>query len=333
MRCAAWLTVGSGRRLVPSFKRRHLQLALILLAGSLLAQGASAQTLYKYRGGDGEWIFSDRPPEDIELVDETRALETGFDRGLLTVETRSTASGLEFIANNQFFAPVEVALRFKALTGFELPDSDAELAWVVPGKSQRVLTTLELDPGMAPPSANYEYEYMVGSPLARHEPVDFYRVPFATATDYRVTQAYPDIVTHQTKESYYAIDIAMPVGTNIFAARGGIVFDVASDNYAGGTDREAHGQLANVVQILHDDGTFAIYAHLNWNSIRVRPGQRVARGEYIADSGNTGFSSGPHLHFAVLVNTGLELESLPVVFEGPNSSSVVPASGTSLTAY
>ncbi|MEO1201557.1 MAG: M23 family metallopeptidase [Pseudomonadota bacterium] len=305
-------------------------LGIVLLT---VATAAAAQTLYKYRGDDGEWIFSDRPPVDVELIDETRTLSAGADRGLLTVTTRSTADGLEFVASNRFHAPVELALRFKVIEGFELPDPDAELLWVVPPLAEVLLVTLVPDVSEGAPSASYEYEYMVGSPDAEHRPVEPYRVPFAISTNYPVTQAYPDVITHQTPDSFYAIDIAMPIGTNIFAARAGIVFDVASDNYAGGTDREEHGQLANVVQILHDDGTFAIYAHLNWNSIRVRPGQRVVRGEYIADSGNTGFSSGPHLHFAVLRNRGLELESLPVRFEGANASGVVPTSGTTLTAY
>jgi murein DD-endopeptidase MepM/ murein hydrolase activator NlpD len=87
------------------------------------------------------------------------------------------------------------------------------------------------------------------------------------------------------------------------------------------------------VRILHDDGTHAVYAHLNWNTIRVKPGDAVERGEYIADSGNTGFSSGPHLHFAVLRNVGMRMESVPVVFEGPNSREIPPAVGDTLTAY
>ena len=74
---------------------------------------------------------------------------------------------------------------------------------------------------------------------------------------------------------------------------------------------------ANFVQILHDDGTHAIYAHLQLDTVRVKVGQRVARGEYIANSGNTGFSSGPHLHFVVLHNVGLRSESVPVTFAGP----------------
>ncbi len=90
---------------------------------------------------------------------------------------------------------------------------------------------------------------------------------------------------------------------------------------------------ANFVQIMHDDGTYAIYAHLQLDTVRVKPGQRVARGEYIANSGNTGFSSGPHLHFAVLRNVGLRSESVPVTFAGPGGVGVTPRSGQALTAY
>lgn len=91
--------------------------------------------------------------------------------------------------------------------------------------------------------------------------------------------------------------------------------------------------LANVVRILHEDGTYAIYAHLNWNSIRVRVGDVVERGEYIADSGNTGYSSGPHLHFVVVRNTGMTMQSVPVTFSGANSTSIAPSTGRVLTAY
>jgi murein DD-endopeptidase MepM/ murein hydrolase activator NlpD len=90
---------------------------------------------------------------------------------------------------------------------------------------------------------------------------------------------------------------------------------------------------ANFVQVLHEDGTYAIYAHLQLDTVRVKPGQRIARGEYIANSGNTGFSSGPHLHFVVLRNAGMRSESVPVTFAGPGGASVTPRSGQRLTAY
>ena len=145
-------------------------------------------------------------------------------------------------------------------------------------------------------------------------------------------QAFPEMMTHNTPDSQYAVDIAMPVGTDVFAARGGVVFDVAAQNFKGGADA-SNMALANVVRILHDDGTYAIYAHLNWNSIRVRVGEVVERGEYIADSGNTGYSSGPHLHFVVVRNAGMNMQSVPVTFAGANSASIAPATGKVLTAY
>ena len=131
----------------------------------------------------------------------------------------------------------------------------------------------------------------------------------------------------------YAVDFSMPVGTDVVAVRDGIVFDVAASNFKGGPDAEKYADLANLVRILHDDGTFAVYAHLNWNTIRVSPGDRVVAGEYIADSGNTGFSSGPHLHFAVLRNLGMRVESVPVRFRSASGASVEPVMGATLKSY
>lgn len=116
-------------------------------------------------------------------------------------------------------------------------------------------------------------------------------------------------------------------------ARGGELFEVASQNDRSGLNPKENSEDANIVCILHDDGMFSLYAHLSWNSIRVQPGGRVCAGQYIADSGNTGFSSGPHLHFSVQRNAGLRVESLPVTFKGPSSTQVVPVTGNVLTGY
>ena len=101
----------------------------------------------------------------------------------------------------------------------------------------------------------------------------------------------------------------------------------------GGPDAVQYANLANLVRILHDDGTFAVYAHLNRNSIRVQPGDRVEAGEYIADSGNSGFSSGPHLHFAVERNMGMRIDSVPVSFRDANGRPVRASTGEILTAH
>ncbi|MGH8230457.1 MAG: M23 family metallopeptidase, partial [Steroidobacteraceae bacterium] len=123
-----------------------------------------------------------------------------------------------------------------------------------------------------------------------------------------------------------------PDGTPVYAARDGTVINVRHDNFRGAADPAMYDQ-ANVVEILHDDGTIAVYAHLHWESIRVQPGQSVRRGEYIADSGNTGLTTGPHLHFAVIRNAGMKAESVPIEFAGPGGSAISPQTGMMLTAY
>lgn len=325
---------GGGRELVPDRAPGRRRAALLTVLTILFMAGgfAHAQALYKYRGPDGEWIYSDRPPDDGSVA-ETRALAKGKSVVGLSVTHAFAGSSVQLTADNKFHAPVEVTVSFDDIRGLQLPPTDEKLTWVVPARSELPLISLDiLEDGSAPYLA-YRFQYLAGDPGSLHRPPVAYRAPFAISTNYPVTQAYPELATHRTVDSYYAIDIAMPIGTDIFAARDGLVFDVASNNFRGGLDPERDGPSANVVRILHDDGTYAIYAHLNTNSIRVKPGDYVRRGEYIADSGNTGFSSGPHLHFAVVRNAGMQIQSLPVLFAGQNAATVLPATGMVLTAY
>ncbi len=300
---------------------------------ALLASGlASAQSLYKYRGANGEWIYTDRPPKD-GAVAEVRKLNTQSRQPKFTVTHDVVGDRVNLVAQNDFFAPVEVALVFDSIRGVGFPNPDDELRWVVLPRSKRQLLSLPVLDDVDAPSVSYRVAYLPGDPSASHRARDGYRAPFSAGTNYPITQAFPDQATHQSPDSRYAIDIAMPIGTDVLAARGGVVFDVASNNFKGGFSRAEYAHAANFVRILHDDGTFAVYAHLNWDSIRVKPGDRVVAGQYIADSGNTGYSSGPHLHFAVQRNIGMQIESVPVMFRGPSYTSVAPATGDVLTAY
>ncbi len=293
---------------------------------------AAAQSLYKYQGGDGEWIYADRPP-DGGIAAEVRPLEVGDPESVVTVDHRGRGRAVELVASNRFYAPVELRLVFDEIAGLEYPDPDTDLRWVLQPQSDTTLISLGMTADGAAPRLAYRYDYLVGDPEAVHRPDRPYRVPVALSSNYPITQAYPDAITHVTPDSHHAIDIAMPIGTDIFASRGGVVFDVKSKNFRSGLDPDRYLAAANLIRILHDDGTYALYAHLNWDSIRVRPGERVARGQFIAESGNTGFSSGPHLHFAVLKNTGMQVESLPVEFAGSSRRSVAPATGSVLTAH
>ncbi|HEX9208163.1 MAG TPA: peptidoglycan DD-metalloendopeptidase family protein [Steroidobacteraceae bacterium] len=289
-----------------------------------IACTAAAAAAYRYRDANGQWVYTDRPPTNGR---EAQALALGAGGAVapkITVVPRSTPAGVALVAVNECHCVVEFAVRAQTAAGARSAQQ------VVPARSEATL--LELATAATPAAVRYDYGYVVGEPGVSHRPSTPYRAPFATAGRFLVSQAPPDAVTHVDASSRQAIDIAMPVGTAVHAARAGIVINVARDHFRSGLQvQDLHE--ANFVQILHDDGTYAIYAHLQLDTVRVRPGQRVERGEFIANSGNTGFSSGPHLHFVVLRNAGLRSESLPVTFAGPGGSSVVPRTGQVLEAY
>lgn len=305
---------------------------LAILSGGLallLAVSGAAQTLYKYRGSDGEWTYTDRkPPQDDEV--ETRELPAVGQNGAVTLSRSSVNGRQSLLASNTLHAPVQLRL---LPPGAEQPDAAGARDYVLPPQSNTELLSVEVGTAAAAASAGQRYMWLLGDPDSEHRPELPYRAPFPAAVTHRISQAWPQLVTHTTADSAHAVDIAMPIGSNVLAARAGIVVEVASANFkSSDTPGDAAAQ-ANLVRILHDDGTFAIYAHLNWNSIRVRPGDRVARGQYIADSGNTGFSTGPHLHFVVMRNAGMQMTSLPVTFANREGNVIVPQTGMDLTGY
>lgn len=101
-------------------------------------------------------------------------------------------------------------------------------------------------------------------------------------------------------------DFAVKSGTAVAAAHGGTVVK-AGGNGAG--DGPAYG---NAVVIKHGNGTFSQYAHLS--KVNVKAGQVVKTGQRIALSGNTGNSSGPHLHFEIRTTANYGSAIDPVAF-------------------
>lgn len=166
-------------------------------------------------------------------------------------------------------------------------------------------------------SYNMSYTWILGDINAVHNDDFIYRFPYEKDSRVRVSQGFNGTTTHNGR-SKYAVDFAMNVGTKIYAARAGTVVKVKQDSKKGGFDRKfsAHG---NYVTIEHDDSTFATYYHLKHNGAAVRVGNDVRKGSLIAYSGNTGYSSGPHLHFAVFkANSESSTQTIKIKFLSEN---------------
>ena len=147
-----------------------------------------------------------------------------------------------------------------------------------------------------------------------------YNLPWAVGTSFKVGQGSctgaADSHAAGTNDAF-AIDVDMPIGTSILAARAGTVTAIE------GQYQDGSKQKANFVKVQHEDGTIAQYFHLTMNGPRVAVGDRVAQGQLVALSGNTGDSTQPHLHFQVDACAGQG--SIPVTFKNtvPNPGGLI----------
>jgi murein DD-endopeptidase MepM/ murein hydrolase activator NlpD len=185
------------------------------------------------------------------------------------------------------------------------------------------------------PASRWEYSYTnyykLGSNCAHHDDSYIYQLPYAPGRAFKVTQGYNGSFSHKGANQY-AIDWKMPQGTPVFAARGGMVIKVKDDSDTGGSNM-SFDHFNNYVLIRHEDGTLAHYCHLQKGGCRVVAGQKVKAGDLIAHSGNTGFSSGPHLHFCVFkTKNGRERESIPVKFATAEEQAITLKTGRNYKA-
>ena len=103
-----------------------------------------------------------------------------------------------------------------------------------------------------------------------------------------------------------AVDFIVPQNTPVLAAADGKVTYVKDDSNVGGLD-PSYWNYTNFIAIMHQNGEYTRYDHLERNSAKVRAGQQVQAGQEIARVGMTGYTYIPHLHFQVFVFTGYNL--------------------------
>ncbi|MBJ3762804.1 M23 family metallopeptidase [Maribius pontilimi] len=185
--------------------------------------------------------------------------------------------------------PITVSLALR------LDNLDAEgtgQAVLAPGKARQLFILTPRGRGAS--EFTYDYSWMPGDFRARPDPRATYALPFRGAA-LPVLQGCDGWFSHRG-ELGQSIDFAMPIGTQVHAARAGRVIFTKRDSQRGGPSQRFIND-DNKVLVQHADGSVAAYAHLAFDSARVVPGQDVRAGDVLALSGNTGFSAEPHLHF------------------------------------
>ena len=284
--------------------------ALLMLA----VLPTAAQELYIWTDEDGVQHIADRRPAGEHEVTVRRAIAQPD--APIEISNVGSRREPEWRFTNALHGPVSVRVTLSEAANV-VSDPTLPSVLVVPQRSHRSVLIGALDAARA---WQYRIETQVvpGSPDAHADRTHRYRVPFRADEPIRIGQGFGGRFSHAATQSLYAVDFSLPVGTAVLAARAGTVMDLERWFHRAGEDLKRDGPRANYVRILHDDGSMAVYAHLEYNGVDVQPGQQVEAGQLLGRSGNTGYSTGPHLHFAVQVNRDMQLVSIPFRMVAPD---------------
>ena len=139
-----------------------------------------------------------------------------------------------------------------------------------------------------------------------------YKLPWASGVSRFVAQGNRGFTSHRGLHMY-AWDFLMPNGTEVLAARDGIVDEIV-DSFDG------IGFQSNYIHIKHSDGTYSGYAHIQKGRALIVKNESVKQGQPIALSGMVGQTILPHLHFYVLNKD--KSKSVPISFNEVNTNPI-----------
>jgi murein DD-endopeptidase MepM/ murein hydrolase activator NlpD len=300
----------------PSTKISRMAGMAIAVVTTCFVPSAAALKVYRWTDNSGVVHYGDRAPtvEQQHHSHNLRTIPVRAEPGAVARLRLENQDGHTLAwADNLLAGPIEVMLQLGS--GNTLVGTPPLPARATVQSNASALVSL-LTPSDSSQGGRSELRLVTvpGDPNAKPRDVD-YELPLGQRTE-RVDQGYGGAFSHTDPQNLYAVDFAADVGTPVLAAREGVVMQVENDFDKAGLSLEKFGGRANFVRIVHDDGTMALYAHLQEEGALVRPGQHVQAGQQIGISGNTGFTTGPHLHFAVQVNRGMRLESIPFRMHG-----------------
>lgn len=249
-----------------------------------------------------------------EHLYKTHTFSMNPDMGTLEAYKSSDGYCDTYFFKNTAYIPVEVRVK--------LQDSsynvDAEIPDIIKVPARSIAPAFKVQAKDKSQSWSYQYlipEFRFGSSASIHTGSN-YCLPFKDGSSYKVLQGEGGLFTHYG-DNAYAIDFDMPQDTEICAVRDGIVIFVKQSSNEGGPYKKEYREKGNCIWIMHDDGTTAIYYHIRQNGSKVKIGDSVKAGDIIGYSGNTGFSTQPHLHLQLILFKGLSgFECIPIRFKG-----------------
>lgn len=214
-------------------------------------------------------------------------------------------------ASNTAYCPVSVELTME-LTNMKVKDGKHNLI-LVPARAEKFkMLELEVVNPKKGTSYSFRFEFNLGDiRLEKYDDGHVYDLPFRKGNKFLVGQGYNGKASHQDIK---ALDFVMPEGTEVTASRNGTVVRVKEDNTES-CPREECKQFNNYVIVYHDDGTMAEYTHIKKSGAKVKVGDAVRTGDLIAYSGNTGWTTGPHLHFICFLPRMTSRTSIPTKFK------------------
>jgi hypothetical protein len=201
---------------------------------------------------------------------------------------------INFYADNDFVCVQTLKIVFTKTTN--VCPAETQFFLLEPKTSHKLLFSIKPCDTSKEWWYKYSYWHAVGNTNLQTYQKDFmYSLPFPVGKEYKLGQGFFGNYSHQ---DIYAMDFSMPEGSEVCAMRGGLVYLVKEDSDIGGPDKK-FGKDGNRVAIMHNDGTIGLYLHFKQNGVVVNVGDTVKKGQLIAYSGNTGFSSSPHLHVEI----------------------------------
>ena len=259
----------------------------------------------------------------------TTAASAG-DQKLVKISNQKKDGRTEFFLENLQDAEVTVTLEFE-LKNLSSTQPLPFTTTVAPRTKLAAFSLSQIEP-KDDSTWSYTYYATWGSLSAEHDNSATYILPYPAGQSFPVSQGFHGKYSH-TGGDTYSIDFKMPEGSPVHASRAGIVVGAKDDSNLGGGNKKYEWD-ANYILIRHSDGTLGHYVHLQKDGVKVKLGDKVIAGQHIGFSGNTGHSTGPHLHFAVFkAQSGKQRETIPVKFRTTPLLAEVLSEGRAYKAF